>query len=91
MPMNVQTLRIISAAAAGGRIVVRGNDFAFLVRDDSGATADIAVETADDLRELVPALRPASIALDCTDAERPALTALVDSIRTDRRVIEARH
>jgi len=45
----------------------------------------------DDLRELVPALRPASIALECTDAERHALSALVDAIRQDRRIVEARH
>ena len=49
------------------------------------------VSPREDLREMIPALRPASIDFLCTNAERPAMQALVNSIRQDRRVIEAQH
>ena len=89
-PLTMRAVRIVSAAAAGG-IRTRGESFEYLVRDATGEGPDIAVRIADDLLELVPALRPASIALECADAERPALLALVATIRQDRRVIEAQH
>ncbi len=69
-------LRIITAAAAGGRIRVRGIECAYLVRDASGLAPDIAVRTIEELRELVPCLRPKRTSLECTDAERRELRAL---------------
>jgi hypothetical protein len=88
--ITMQEIGIFTAAVVG-RIRVRGIDYGFSVQDMTGKEQSIAVLTADHLRELLPTLRPARIDLHCTDAERPALRALVDSIRQDRRVIEARH
>jgi hypothetical protein len=69
-------LRIVTAAAAGGSIRVRGTECAYLVHDAAGAFPNIAVKSVEDLRELILTLHPVSIALECTDAERRSLRAL---------------
>ncbi len=68
-PITMREVRIVTAAAAGG-IRVRGVECAYLVQDATGEAADIAVPTADGLRELISALRPARITFRCTVAER---------------------
>jgi hypothetical protein len=78
-PLTVRHARIVTAAAAGG-INVRGVECAFMVCDVSGFVPAIAVPTVRGLRELVPCLDAVSIDLECTDAERPVLRALVDSL-----------
>jgi hypothetical protein len=73
-------VHIVTAAPAGG-IRVHGEEFAYLVRDVQGLVSDIAVSTASGLRTLVPALHPAAITFLRSDAERPAMSALVESLR----------
>jgi hypothetical protein len=88
VPITMSEVRIVTSAAFGEKIIVKGIECEYMVCDGDGNNG-IAVKNIDDLRELVPSLRPACITLDCTDAERPVLLALVQAIKQDRRCIEA--
>lgn len=67
--------RIVTAAAAGG-ICVRGTVCSYIIQDLSGGGEDIAIPTAEGLRELLAVLRPAQIEFVCTEAERTVLRTL---------------
>ena len=60
------------------------------VDEHSGKASCIAVRSMEALRELVPALHPASITYQCSDDERPAMRALVEALQQDRRIVETR-
>jgi hypothetical protein len=68
---------IVTAASIGG-IRVEGKDFQFLVR--GAAEQPIVVGSAAGLREMMAVLAPDSITFECTDAERPGMSLLVESL-----------
>lgn len=73
---------VITRAALGGCLSALGVECEYVIRDTSGEWSDITVPTAEGLRELLAALRPARIRFRCAPAERLWWTARYSTSRT---------
>ena len=82
-PVLVDHVVIITARALCGSptFEVRGTACRFMVRDQDGAQDDCAVIERDDLRTLIPAMRPTAIDFRAEPDEAEDMAALCAELR----------